>query len=428
MDSNLGIRKKYSSTITKIIELVKSRADFLLYMFVKLSSQFMSLITNILIISKLTTYEYGAYSLVLMVIGFTTTFGFEWSASSIIYFGSKENANTGALRKTFWSWAVISATSGMLVISLIIFFRTSIKLYLGGDYIYFIIFIVMVRVLRKILVNYLLTTNRRKQSAYLFFVSNLLLLILVFTFNLTIEKILILLTISEMSSLVFALMVDKNHIGKPIFDMGNLKKILAFTLWQLFGFSGVYIINFGDNAVIKYFLTVSDVGVYNSAYKLFNSIAMLSYVLTSYFASKISVDIAKQNKAKIKQFFYRERVAILFIVFIGHLVVGINAKFIIGVIYNASYKEAGFVLSILMIGSFFRYIESFNVIFYNSSGNHKVLQFTNIVQAILNIVLDIFFVSIFGIVGAAIATSVALSSKAIFSLIFCERKIRKMIT
>ncbi|NMA74636.1 MAG: hypothetical protein GX963_10855, partial [Bacteroidales bacterium] len=91
----------------------------------------LGLITNIFIVRKLSINDFGIFSVALMFIGLITTFGFSWSSSSILYYGSREKAKTGSINKTFWARNIIISISLLITTILFVVFRQAINEYIG---------------------------------------------------------------------------------------------------------------------------------------------------------------------------------------------------------------------------------------------------------------------------------------------------------
>ena len=73
----------------RIINFIKKRKNFILFAALRVLVMIMSLITNIFIVRKLSVMTME-FSVALMFVGLVTTFGFNWSSSSILYYGSRE--------------------------------------------------------------------------------------------------------------------------------------------------------------------------------------------------------------------------------------------------------------------------------------------------------------------------------------------------
>src|SRR5690606_12379257 len=126
-------------------------------------------------------------------------------------------------------------------------------------------------------------------------------------------------------------------------------------------------------------------------------------------------------------FFYRERVFIFVASVVGHLLVIIFSKPLITTLYGEEYMRTVPIFNFLMLGSMIKYLTVFYMIYYNTNGKHKIQQIINILIAVVNIVLSVIFIHIFGLNGPAIATALTLLLSLIYSAFYCERRIRILI-
>ena len=409
----------------KIMKLINNRRNFIIYTLLKVLIMVLGLITNIFIVRKLSINDFGIFSVALMFIGLITTFGFSWSSSSILYYGSREKAKTGSLNKTFWVRNIIIAVSLVVTTILFALFRHQINNYIGLDVSFLTLIWLYVSVAEDYLSQYFLAIKKQLMSSLLSITAKIIYLMMIFIFSFDVKTLIILNIISHATVLLYIFGINKSDVGKFEFDKDWFKEVLNFSLWQLFGFSGLYLINFGDTTVIKHFMTTEDVGIYNAAYKLFNAIASFAFVISSYYAGSVSQYFTNNDSKKLKQFFYKERLLIFALSTVAHIVVMIFSKPIITTLYGERYVQSVVIFNILMIGSMFRYLTVFYMLYYNTNKKHKLQQIINIFQAILNVILDIIFIQLFGLIGPAIATTMAIIFKTIFSFFYCESRIRK---
>jgi O-antigen/teichoic acid export membrane protein len=377
-------------------------------------------------VRKLSINEYGIFSVALMLIGVFTTFGFNWSSSSIIYYGSKEKTKSGRINKTFWARNIIILTSLVITTILFVFFRLQINEYIGLNVAFLILIWLYVSVIEDYLSQYFLAVKKQILSSMLSVTAKVIYIVLLIIFDFEVKSLILLNIISHSTVILYVLGINKKDVGKFEFDKDWFKEVLNFSLWQLFGFSGLYLINFGDTAVIKHFMTTEDVGIYNAAYKLFNAIASFAYVISSYYASSVSQYFTNRESQKIRQFYYKDRILILGISLFAHISVMIFSKSIIVMLYGERYAKSAIIFNVLMVGSLFRYLTVFYMLYFNTNGKHKLQQYINIARAMLNIVLDIVFIQFFGIIGPAIATTIAIILTAVFPVVYCEKKIREI--
>ena len=408
----------------KIISIIKTRKSFIAYSLLKALILLLGFITNIIIVRKLTVHDFGIFSVAMMFVSLVNTFGFSWSSSSILYYGSKEKAKCGNINKTFWARNVIIFFSLIITTILFILYRQQINNYIGINAVYLILLWLYVSVAEDYLSQYFLAVKKQLLSSILSVTAKIIYLVFILLINFDVRTLIILNIISHSSVLLYVLGFNKKDIGKFEFDRLWFYEILNFSFWQLFGFSGLYLINFGDIAVIKYYMTNEDIGIYNAAYKLFNAVANFSFVISSYYASNVSQYFVKNEHDKLKQFFYKERVLIFALSTIAHILVMIFSKTIIVTLYGEIYSRSATIFNILMVGSIAKYLSVFYMLYYNTNKKYMLQQTINIISAILNVVLDIIFIKIFGLIGPAIATTMSMVLACLFSFCYCEGRIR----
>ncbi|MGP4060979.1 lipopolysaccharide biosynthesis protein [Halobacillus sp. H74] len=413
--------------MNKLLVFIKKRKRFISFSILRIVTMCLSLITNIFIVRELSVEDFGMFSVALMMVGLLTTFGFSWSSSSILYYGSKEKEKYGSINKTFWSRNIIIFISLIITTVGFMIFRNQINDYIGLNIWFLLLIWLYVSVLENYLNQYFLAVNKQIYSSLISITAKLIYINLIIFVSYDVNTLIILYIVSHASVILFILGINKKDIGKFEFDKSWFKEVLNFSLWQLFGFSGLYLINFGDIAVIKYFMTDKDVGIYNGAYQLFNAIAGFSFVISSFYAANVSSYFTRHDGKSIHQFFYKERFYIIGLSIFAHLVVIIFSKPIILTLYGDSYNNSIIIFNILMIGSLIRYMAVFYTLYYNTNRKYKVLQFINIIRAVINILLSIILIQFFGLLGTAIGTTLAILVTFLYSIYYCENRIKKFI-
>lgn len=409
--------------LKKILSFLLARKRFFSFSLLRVASMVLGLVSNIFIVRKLTVGEFGVFSVTLLVVNLITTFGFSWSSSSILYFGSREKEKYGSINKTFWARNIIIFTSLLIVTVGIVLFRDQINAYIGLNIWFLLLLWVYVTVIEDYLNQYFLSVKKQITSSMLSITAKIIYILLIIIIPLDVTTLVVLYIVSHTSVIFYILGINKKDVGKFEFDRNWFKKILNFSLWQLFGFSGIYLLNFGDIAVIKYFLTNEDVGIYNAAYQLFMGVVAFSFVISSYYASNVSSYFASEDYKSIRYFYYRERLFIIAFSIVGHLLLLIFSEPIIETLYGYDYLAAVPIFNILLFGSIIRFFTVFYMLYYNTNGKHQIQQMLNIFTAIINIFLSIIFIKLFGLEGPAYATVIVLLIPLLFSIIYCEKRI-----
>lgn len=406
--------------LSKYINFIKEKLELLRYILFKMCDMGLAFLLTLVVVRKLTGYEYGVYTLILTVLGILVTFGFSWTSSSLMYFGVEEKLKYGSLNRTFWARNIILTISYLSIGVLFLFFKNKINSYLTEPVSIYIFIWMTVRIFTDYLSSYFLSIEKRVSSILVTLTVKIITLFLLFLFNMTLKRILIFSIISELSGLIWIFKINKKDFGKFIFDKKIFKQVLSFGFWQLFGFSGLYLINFGDNLVIKHYLTIEDVGIYNISYQLFMGMSAFSYLFSSYFAPQVVRGIKEKDLILLNNIFKRDRFILVGILAIPHIIVIYFAKKIILSFYGVYYIGAVTPLIILTIESLFKYFTVFNILTYNCLKKYSFLQILNIIQAVFNIGLDILFVPRFGITGAAYGTILSFIIISIIETIYGE--------
>lgn len=418
------VERSIAGKIHKLI-FASTRKDFFLYSLLQLLTIMLNLVNNIIIARKFSVHDYGIYSLCTIVAAATVTFGVNWSSSSLIYFGSKERAETGNINKVFWARTVILLCSILVITIMFIVFESSVNDYLTEKLSAILLAWILVRAVQDYLVHYFLAVKKQLFATLVELSARAALFIFIIVLPFDIKKIIVLCIICDLAALAFIGFAGKKDIGRPEMDRKLFNEILRFSFWQLIGFSGLSIVNFGDAIVIKHFMSIENVGEYNSVYRLFNGVAGLSYTISSFFGASISEYFHKKSTAKLKEFFYKDRYTLLTVITVLHLLVITFSKQIVLFVYGEKYLSSVGIMKILMVGSIFRYFSVFYMLYYNSTGKYSTQQGINLFRAVINISLDIVLVKKFGLMGPAVATTFAALAAFFVSYLNCERSIKQ---
>jgi Na+-driven multidrug efflux pump len=152
---------------------------------------------------------------------------------------------------------------------------------------------------------------------------------------------------------------------------------------------------------------------------------MLIYIIYLYFLPFVSQHI--HNKTKIYEYLWRKRPRVIFLGFAVIVLIFIFAPFAFKIVYKGVYEESAAVLRILLIASVLALYNIFYEAIFYAQKKYRVIQFVNILHALLNLILDIVLVPIMGIKGAAVAAVVGYASRSIIYEVYFRRCIRKTL-
>ncbi|MCK4753321.1 MAG: polysaccharide biosynthesis C-terminal domain-containing protein [Planctomycetes bacterium] len=385
-----------------------------------------------LVVAKFFAPElFGSYSLAKMIAFFFATLLIDSSQTPFVVFANRERQETGKINKAFSVQCVFLAL-GFCVFAV---FTLSLSKYITAfakisyvDLVFVSLGFVGIA-LKTFLCNLFMALGQRIKNSLAELVFGFSSLVLIFLFyfigQVNLRMVFLIYPLSAIVlAVVFFRTVDFKQLFPFYLERQYFNKTFNFTKWVFLGVTAVYFINWGDNLVLRYFVSMEDIGVYNLGYQFFKGTMILFATLGAYFLPFISQHI--NDPKKIREYLYHKRPMILFA---GAIVIAIGFLLtpkILGMIYGETYIESAAVLRVLLIGTL---IYLYNV-FYNPIMNalekYKFIHLTNVVQVLLNVILNIVLIPIYGMIGAAVATVIAYACKAIMFEIYFRLKIKKL--
>lgn len=192
------------------------------------------------------------------------------------------------------------------------------------------------------------------------------------------------------------------------------KEIIIYSLPLFLTSVFPMIFNWFDTIMLGYFKDLSTVGIYNAAVPT----AQLLYIIP-YSISGLFIPVLTKLYSQNKQFLFSRIYKIVdkWILSLNLIILGLFILFskTILSLFGQEYIQASNALIILSIGFVFNYslINSTNLFMIHKKG--KIILSNSLAVSILNIILNILLIPPFGIMGAAIATTI---SQIILRLLF----------
>lgn len=402
----------------------KSIIKFGLFSLIQLITQLLGLLTNIIITNKVSVEEYGIYSIILVFIGLIMTIGFSWTSSMVSFYGSKEIVINGNMSRTLKGRNVLLLISTSLTFLVFLLAHDAINSFIGYEFSLLIFFWVVIKALHEYLAYYFIAREKKIISSTVGLVVRASTVITLLVLNVDLKFVLIISILCEILALISIIFVDKDDFKSTRLDKPYFKEISAFALWQLIGSVAIYIINFSNNFFIKHFHSSFEVGLFNSAFILFNGLFIFSNVISSFYVATVSRYFQESNVESIRYFFYRIRLLLFGLALIGHVILFIFSEAIIHFMFPIDYIGAVPVLKYLLVASLCRYWSVFYMLYLNINKMHHIQQYLNVITAIVIVLLNLFLIPSYGVVGAAIATSSTILLQTIISSLICEPRIK----
>lgn len=374
---------------------------------------------------------FASYSLARMVVFFFAALLISSSQVPFIIFANQEKLARGRINKTF------SVQLTFLILSLFLFAAMSLLL---GRYImafaginrgdlFFVQLAFVGFVLKTFLCNLFMAMGQRIKNSLAELAFSGFTLCLVFVLHLT-DRLslrtvfLIYFTSALLVVFIFIKTIDFGPLRPFIIDKRHFSDILDCVKWIMLATTAVYFVNWGDNLVLRCFVSMQNIGTYNLAYQAFKGVLMLSFIIDAYFLPFISQHVSDAAKMRVYLSEKRPKIFLFGLLGIGLLFVVLPRIFRI---YGDAYRDSIMLLRILLIGSVPMLYTVFYTPIFSALKEYKFLQIACMLQVLLNIILDLLLVPPMGPPGAAIATVVAYFCLAAIIEVYYRVKLKKML-
>lgn len=398
--------------------------------FILIPLEFLSVILTTRILGA---EKYGAVALFFSLVQLIFTWGINWTSSSLVRFGKEEFIRTGSMRKVFGTRTTLLILCILLSFFIFFIFRQPLLAFIGWreERVWLIALMLIVFSINNHL-NYVLQAFGLFRS-YSFIpiiekLSYIFLLGIVFFCLKKVEISLIigLMIIAKVIALLFgSSFLRKKPLTPFTIDQKTFKDILLYSWPFFFAFSSGYISDWFDLFVIKYFLTLKDVGVYQAAYQGMSSIGLLLMAITTITFPIVTALKISEREEDIRRYLTRiTPQMVLIISLILTLLMLLATPQTIGFIFGGDFRRSTLPLLTLMLCNA---LMGISVIYSSVLASYdltKEITLICILMAAINIGLDILFVPRIGLMGAAIATVISYGFSSIAYLILGNQRLK----
>lgn len=214
---------------------------------------------------------------------------------------------------------------------------------------------------------------------------------------------LILITINLLLYLSFFIKV---YTFKTNFNLSLKKDIIPFYKFSFVGFLGM-LVNFLNYRLdiwfVSYFKGSIQLGLYALAVNFSQLIMMISKIVSSVMMPYLAEDNDKQRRDIFKVY---SRVNFI-IISIGVLILYLIGNYLLIFLYGNAFYGSIAPFRILIIGMTFTGSSQLYSSFISTSGRNDLCLYTNLTGLFFTIVLDIFLIPKYGIIGSAYATLIS---------------------
>ncbi len=382
----------------------------------------------------LSTADYGNYALLLSVYALAAVFYQSGMQSALTKFYLDETTLEGR-RKVFSSIFNSAALIGIILTFLIILFSESFsKIILGTTHLNKLVDLVFITLLFDSLCYYglqlLKTKEKARRVVALSFVNAVLNfslnIIFVYYLRLNIEGIFL---AQLISAFVFLILLIPNFSNEYKFYI-NKQTIKLVTIFSLpLVVSGLLssAVDVSDRFILNIYIGKTEVGIYSLSYK----IAMLMNVFVLAFRTAwIPHAIKAYKEGNYSKVFGETFKKLLVGGFIILLVVVLISPYFFEIklfnknLLNPSYKAGTIILPYILLGYLLNGVASFYSLYPFISSKSILFLISDAAAFIINILLNLIFVPRFGMLGAAIATTLAFLASAFYLYAKSKKEIK----
>ncbi|OGF74696.1 hypothetical protein A3J56_02015 [Candidatus Giovannonibacteria bacterium RIFCSPHIGHO2_02_FULL_46_20] len=399
-----------------MIEYIKKAiADgktFIVFAVLRVIGQVLFFLTPLLIAFYFSQENFGVYSLSITTVYLFTTLLIGSSQKPFIVYANQERNESGSIRKSFTARLLFFVAASFLFALLVFFFKDNIMRF---TYLPSSAFVYLALAYIGISIRYVfeaLFLGLGKKIAYAIFSGvtgfiSLLFLGIFFIVHIpTLEAALAAFFVGPFIAGICSLFFIRSKDIFPLaYDAEMCKKMFRYTRWAFLGGGAMYLVNWGDNFVLRYIVPLEEIGEYNFGYQFFKGTVILLGTINLYFLPFLSLHA--RDTEKIRAYMYRKRPLIFFLGAASIAAFFFVFPFVIQMVYGEKYADAIPVVRVLSVGSLFLLWSVFYAALFDALEYYRFTQVAHVAMVAINLILDVVFVTWWGIIGAAIATTIA---------------------
>ena len=351
-----------------------------------------------------------------MVMGLCVEIGVTWSAVGIIRFGKSELQDQQRLCYTSSTRLYLMLPILILAATTIAVFRDQVLAYIGSDdprLIWWLVIGLLLIAAHNQLTNLFTAREMHHANAMFYVAQSAGRLTVVAAFYLDILQPSALRFVSAivcLDALWMALRLPacSRPYAIPLMRVRqeDLWKFLRYTAPQLYGFAGLYVINWIDIYFIRMHGTMDELGAYQFMYGIFVKLCAFAILLNSLLFPRV-MDWKQTRIENISRLARQGPPAVFLVVSIACGTLLVIFPYVFDLFFGKKYEMAYPSFTLLICALPFCFLTYLFVPVLNSFDRVSTIQWINIFSAGCNLLLDYLLVPRYGIVGAALATFIA---------------------
>lgn len=349
----------------------------------------------------LTTEEYGNADIIIT----TATMLLPIISFSMYDAALRFALNKSLSKKIVISNAVICATFGVIISSLLVPILSTLEVY--SDLTIYLFLIMSVQIYERIFAQFARGIGKVKSFA----INGILLTSSTALFNLLflvlmdkgIEGYLLSIICANLVSLVY-LSVSVNSIKNiklKYFDIDLIKNMLVYSIPLIPNSIMWWLINASSRFFIFSFVGLSANGLFAVASKIPSLLGIVAEIFSQAWQLSAVEEYERENETN---FYSQVFKYYLIILMTGVMIILVTIKPLVSYIFAAEYYESWKIIPFLLLGVLFSSLSGFLGAFYIASKETKGVFKTSVYGGIISLVLNLILIPNFGLIGAAISS------------------------
>lgn len=174
--------------------------------------------------------------------------------------------------------------------------------------------------------------------------------------------------------------------------------------------------------ILGLWATKSEIGIYGTAFRIAAAVSMILIAVNSISAPKFAALYKKKQIKELTQT-VRQTTKLMTLIAGPLLVLFLMfPDFIMG-LFGPEFKSGGIILAVLAVGQFVNVITGSVGYLLVMSGNEKLIRNRSVVFAVFSLILNVTLIPLWGLLGAAIATSIGVAATNLVGVYLVNEKL-----
>jgi O-antigen/teichoic acid export membrane protein len=416
----------------KVKQQLTEGKNLMTFVGLRFAGQLLGIVLPFVVAKFFSSALFGSYLLARMVVFFVAALTISSAQTPFIVHANQERNETGKINKSFSIQCIFLGISLCLFFVMVTVFAGQIAVFakISRFDLIFVSLAFVGFVLQTSLCNLFMALGQRTTSALAALTYNFFTVLFVIIFCLTgwinLRSVFLVYFLSAVLVLAFFIRaVDYSLLGPYNFNSTHFRKMLDFTKWLMLSTTAAYFVNWGGNLVLRIFVSIEDIGDYGFGYTVFKGLIFLTAAIGLYFLPFISQHL--ENKEKLRNYLSVKRPKIIALGLVALVCVFFVFPHLRRLIYGDRYLQSEAVLQILLIANVTALYSVFHQYLFNAMKKYKLVGLATVVQVVINIILSFVFIPYMGIVGAAVATTIAFLCRTIIFELYFRLHIRRVL-